>query len=29
MPDPQAFVTPTDGAKAGDRIRYIQFTDSM
>ncbi|MCX6693953.1 MAG: coenzyme-B sulfoethylthiotransferase subunit gamma [Methanomicrobiales archaeon] len=22
-------VTPTDGAKAGDRIRYIQFTDSM
>jgi methyl-coenzyme M reductase gamma subunit len=22
-------VTPTDGAKAGDRVRYIQFTDSM
>ena len=22
-------VTPTDGAKAGDRIRYIQFSDSM
>jgi len=22
-------VTPTDGTKAGDRIRYIQFTDSM
>ena len=22
-------VTPTDGAKAGDRIRYIQFADSM
>jgi len=22
-------VTPIDGAKAGDRIRYIQFTDSM
>jgi len=22
-------VTPTDGAKHGDRIRYIQFTDSM
>ena len=22
-------VTPTDGAKAGDRVRYIQFADSM
>jgi len=22
-------VTPTDGAKAGDRVRYIQFSDSM
>ena len=22
-------VTPLDGAKAGDRVRYIQFTDSM
>ncbi len=22
-------VTPTEGAKAGDRVRYIQFTDSM
>ncbi len=22
-------VAPTDGAKAGDRVRYIQFTDSM
>jgi len=22
-------VKPTDGAKAGDRVRYIQFTDSM
>ena len=22
-------VTPIDGAKAGDRVRYIQFTDSM
>jgi methyl-coenzyme M reductase gamma subunit len=22
-------VTPTDGAKAGDRVRYVQFTDSM
>ncbi len=22
-------VTATDGAKAGDRVRYIQFTDSM
>ena len=22
-------VTPTDGAKAGDRVRYIQFSDSI
>jgi len=22
-------VTPTEGAKAGDRVRYIQFADSM
>ena len=22
-------VEPIDGAKAGDRVRYIQFTDSM
>jgi len=29
-PDPiRELVEPTDGAKAGDRIRYIQFTDSQ